>query len=192
MDSVKILIRGYAKKLPGGRWDATSATVLVKSRGKNVIIDPGEFPEKLAAALEQSGLKTNDINCVVCSHSHLDHRKASSLFPKEIVYEPFKLFKKLPDELVIPGTKIRVIFTPGHVDKHTAFLVETNEGKYAIAGDVIWWEDDEEQKTDMKSLLEHTDPVAKNPALLRENREKLFAMADYIIPGHGKMFKIVR
>ncbi len=69
MDSVKLLIQGYAKQLPDGRWDATSATVLVKSGGKKVIIDPGEFPEALQAALEKEGLQIKDIDWVVCSHS---------------------------------------------------------------------------------------------------------------------------
>jgi hypothetical protein len=41
MDEVKILIQGHARRKPDGRWDATSATVLVRSAGKFVLIDPG-------------------------------------------------------------------------------------------------------------------------------------------------------
>jgi glyoxylase-like metal-dependent hydrolase (beta-lactamase superfamily II) len=192
MDSVKLLIPGYAKQLPGGRWDATSATVMVKSGGKNVIIDPGMFPEELKSALDKEHQQINDIDIVVNSHSHLDHTRNAELFDKSKVWEPFKEYKKIPENLTVPGTQIKVIYTPGHVDKHLAFLVETAEGKCAVAGDVIWWEDGEEQKTDMASLLEHIDPVATDPTLLRESRIKLFTMADYIIPGHGKMFKIPR
>jgi glyoxylase-like metal-dependent hydrolase (beta-lactamase superfamily II) len=189
MNSVKVLIQGYAQKLPDGRWNATSTTTLVRSEGKNVIIDPGEFPEALQTALEKEHLQVSDIDYVVSSHSHQDHRKASSLFPKEKIYEPFKILKKIPDDLIIPGTFIKVIYTPGHVDKHIAFLVNTTEGKCAIAGDVFWWEDNEEQKTDIASLLEHIDPVTKDQKVLTESRKKLLSMADYVIPGHGKVFR---
>ena len=192
MDSVKLLIQGYAKKLPGGRWDATSATVLVRSGGKRVIIDPGEFPEALTAALEKEGLQTGDIDWVVTSHFHGDHAKSAKLFPKDKVYDPFKHFKKLPENLVIPDTNIKVIYTPGHTDKHIAFIVGTAEGRCGIAADVIWWADDEEQKTDLKSLLEHVDIAANDMVLLMETRKKYYALADYIIPGHGKVFKVPR
>jgi glyoxylase-like metal-dependent hydrolase (beta-lactamase superfamily II) len=190
MDSVKLLIQGYAKQLPDGRWDATSATVLVRSGGKRVIIDPGEFPEALQAALEKEGLQISDIDWVVCSHSHGDHRKSSKLFPKDRIFDPFKLYKKIPDNLVIPGTEIKVVHTPGHVDNHIVFIVVTPEGRCGIAADVIWWADNEEQKTDTKSLVEHVDIAAKDMAEMMETRQNFFSMADYIIPGHGKVFKV--
>jgi glyoxylase-like metal-dependent hydrolase (beta-lactamase superfamily II) len=192
MDSVKLLIQGYAKQLPDGRWDATSATVLVKSGGKKVIIDPGEFPETLQIALEKEGLQINDVDYVVCSHSHGDHRKSSKLFPKDRIFDPFKLYKKIPENLVIPGTDIRVVYTPGHVDNHIAFIVTTPEGRCGIAADVIWWADNEEQKTDSLSLVEHVDSAAKDMVLMMETRRKFFSMADYVIPGHGKVFKVPR
>jgi glyoxylase-like metal-dependent hydrolase (beta-lactamase superfamily II) len=192
MDSVKVLIQGYAQKLPDGRWNATSTTTLVRLEGKNVIIDPGLFPKDIQTALEKEHLEISDIDIVVSSHSHQDHARNSKLFGKEKVYNPFTEYKKIPEGLVIPGTQITVVYTPGHVDKHTAFIVDTPEGKCAIAGDVFWWEDNEEQKTDIKSLMEHLDPVAKKQVLLQESRKKLLSVADYVIPGHGKTFRVPR
>ncbi|HUW21053.1 MAG TPA: hypothetical protein VMW41_00110, partial [Candidatus Bathyarchaeia archaeon] len=58
------------------------------------------------------------------------------------------------------------------------------------AGDVFWWVDDEEQKIDKENLMIHQDPYMKNKEELRESRKKLLKIADYIIPGHGEMFKI--
>jgi len=190
MDSVKILIKGYAQQEPGGRWHATSTTVLVRSNGKNVLIDPGMNPEELQKALYNERLTLEDIDIVVNSHSHMDHTRNSKLFDKSKVLNPFTQYKQIPDDLVIPGTQIKVVFTPGHVDKHLAFLVNTSEGKCAIAGDVFWWEDDEEQKTDIKSLIEHIDPAGKNQKVLQESRKKLLALGDYIIPGHGETFRV--
>jgi glyoxylase-like metal-dependent hydrolase (beta-lactamase superfamily II) len=192
MDTAKVLIRGYAQKMPDGRWNATSTTTLVRSEGKNVIIDPGLFPKDITTALEKEGMTVEDIDIVVSSHSHQDHARNSKVFGKEKVYNPFTEYKKIPEGLVIPGTQIKVIFTPGHVDKHIAFLVDTADGKCAIAGDVFWWEDEEEQKTDYASLIAHTDPAGKDQAVLQESRKKLLAIADYVIPGHGKTYRVPR
>jgi glyoxylase-like metal-dependent hydrolase (beta-lactamase superfamily II) len=192
LDTVKVLVQGYAQQLAGGRWNATSTTTLVHSEGKNVIIDPGLFPKDIKTALEKEHLQINDIDWVVSSHSHQDHNRNSKLFGKEKIYHPFSEFKKIPEGLVIPGTKIQVVYTPGHVDKHVAFRVDTAEGKCAIAGDVFWWEDGEEQKTDYESLITHIDPLAKDQKALTESRQKLLAAADYIIPGHGKPFRVSR
>jgi glyoxylase-like metal-dependent hydrolase (beta-lactamase superfamily II) len=192
MDSVKVIVQGYAQKDAAGKWNATSTTVLVCSNGKNVLIDPGMNPEELKKALKNEHLTLGDINVIVNSHSHMDHAGNSKLFDKSLVFDPFTQYKKIPENLVIPGTEIQVIHTPGHVDKHLAFVVETPEGRCAIAGDVIWWEDDEEQKTDLKSLLAHFDVAGKDQALIQKSREKLFRLADLVIPGHGKTFKVPR
>jgi glyoxylase-like metal-dependent hydrolase (beta-lactamase superfamily II) len=58
-----------------------------------------------------------------------------------------------------------------------------------VAGDVFWWADREEQKTDRESLLFHKDPFAKDEKALLASRRKILELADWIIPGHGKMFK---
>ena len=67
--------------------------------------------------------------------------------------------------------------------------VETSRGKIAVAGDVLWWQEQQEQKIDRQQLIDKTDPFVKNMAELRASREKLLNCADFIIPGHGKMFR---
>ena len=74
---------------------------------------------------------------------------------------------------------------------HCSLLVQDeNLGKVAIAGDVFWWEDGQEQKIDEVSLIELKDSYVKNKEDLINSRKKVLAFADYIIPGHGKPFKI--
>ena len=60
-----------------------------------------------------------------------------------------------------------------------------------VAGDVFWWWSDEEQRTNREGLLGREDPYVKDAAALKKSREELLALADYIIPGHGKMFQVV-
>jgi hypothetical protein len=76
------------------------------------------------------------------------------------------------------------------VDKHISLIVYTPTGKYAVAGDIFWWEDGQKQEIDATSLIEHLDPVAKNQALLQTSRKTLLGLAKYIIPGHGKIFTV--
>ncbi len=58
-----------------------------------------------------------------------------------------------------------------------------------MAGDTFWWTDDEEQKIDVEKQDDaHPDEV--NMKNLIESRKKVLKIADYIIPGHGKMFKV--
>jgi glyoxylase-like metal-dependent hydrolase (beta-lactamase superfamily II) len=189
MDTVKLIIEGYARRMPRNRWDATSSVVLAESGEKKIVIDPGMFPETLISALQKEGLELGDIDIVICSHSHLDHRRNSNLFPKTKVLDLSTSYKKMPEIFKIPDTDIVACKTPGHMAKHMAFLVDTAEGKCGIVGDVFWWEDTEEQKIDIQSLIEHADPLASDVVLLRESRRKLLSLADFIIPGHGKTFR---
>jgi glyoxylase-like metal-dependent hydrolase (beta-lactamase superfamily II) len=91
----------------------------------------------------------------------------------------------------IPGTNIEIIKTPGHDMFHCSVLVNTAEfGKVAIVADVFWWKDGQSQETDTKNLIKHEDPYVKNKKDLMNSRKKVLEIADYIIPGHGKMFKV--
>jgi glyoxylase-like metal-dependent hydrolase (beta-lactamase superfamily II) len=191
MDELKIIIQGYAQKEASGRYNATSATVLVRSRGKLVLVDPGMNPNELKVAFDTENLKIDDIDIVVVSHSHPDHTRNRRLFDKAKFLDLFSLYQTGKDSsgnVYIPETNIEVVHTPGHVDKHFSLLIDTTGGKYAIAGDVFWWEDNEEQKLDVPSLIGHVDPVAKDQAVLQNTRKKLLDMADSIIPGHGRVF----
>jgi glyoxylase-like metal-dependent hydrolase (beta-lactamase superfamily II) len=85
---------------------------------------------------------------------------------------------------------VKIITTPGHAKSHISFLVKTEKGNVLIAGDLWWWKDDEKQETERDRLIEKDDPYVKDKDTLIKTREKMLKMADYIIPGHGKMFKV--
>ena len=64
----------------------------------------------------------------------------------------------------------------------------SDDGIYAVAGDVFWWTDDQEQTMDVNAP--DNDPEHMNHTKLTQSRKKLLAIADFIIPGHGEMFTV--
>jgi len=193
MTEVKVLIEGYAKELPGG-WRASSSTTLIKSRGKNIIVDPGCNRAALFQALAKAGLATGDIGYVLLTHSHIDHVQLAGMFDRAKVGTPDELYtgdRQGSLEEGALGPEIEVIKTPGHCPEHWSFIVRTDAETWAIAGDVFWWTDAEKQKVDIKKADEaHPDDV--DMKALIASRKKLLELADIIVPGHGKPFRTGR
>ena len=193
MPAIKILIEGYAKKI-NKDWVASSTTCLITSGTKKIITDPGCNRQKLLNALARENLATGDIDYVFLSHCHPDHILLAGIFENakcitydsNLIYDNDSLFEFNKHSL---GDDIEIVETPGHVLEHLSLVVDTAEGKVAIAGDAIWWLDDEKQIFDVNQT-DHSQAKGMNMATLIESRKKLISMADYIIPGHGKMFKV--
>jgi len=78
---------------------------------------------------------------------------------------------------------VKVISTPGHSDKNLSVMVKTKNGIVAIVGDLF------EKEGDWKK--EGTwEPWSFNPKKQASNRLKIWKNSNYIIPGHGGMFKV--
>lgn len=194
MKEMKVLIEGYAKSEEGIE-HASSSTTLIQEGNLNIIVDPGMNRQLLLNSLKKEGLTPDKINYVVLTHNHLDHMLLTGIFENALVVDDSAIYS-FEDTIKnhdgkIPGRDIEIISTPGHDQFHCSVLVKTEKyGAVAIAGDVFWWADNEKQVTDFKSLIEHNDPYVKNEEALKESRKKVLKIADYVIPGHGKMFKV--
>jgi len=194
MAEVKVLIEGYAREQNGSEF-ASSTTTLIHEKGINIIVDPGMNRKMLLDALQKEGLHPSDVNFVVLTHYHLDHSLLAGIFENARILDSSEIYSwngKIEGHGgKVPGVGIRIIKTPGHDMFHCSVFVESKKfGKVAIIGDVLWWPDGEEQKTDRESLMKHEDPYVKNREQLAESRKQVLKFADYIIPGHGKMFKV--
>ena len=191
--TVKILIEGYAKKFAKG-WLASSTVCLITSGDKKILTDPGCNRKKLLNALQQEGLTTADIDYVFLSHCHPDHSLLAGIFERakcvtwdaNLIYDNDSIFEFDAHTL---GPDIEIIQTPGHLLEHISLIVETAKGKVGIAGDAIWWLDDEAQVFDVHQP-DHSQAKGMNLNDLITSRKKLLEKSDYIIPGHGKMFKV--
>jgi len=190
MAEIKILIEGYAKQTENG-WKANSTVTLIRSNEKLILADPGFDREKLFDALKDEKIGISDIDYVFLTHGHIDHTLLAGLFEKAKIVDELYVYEKdaiIKHNGIIPDTGLRVIRTPGHMEEHCSLVVEAKEGIYVVAGDVFWWMEGEEQEVDIGRP--DNDPEHMDIKKLIKSRKKILELADYIIPGHGKMFKV--
>ncbi|MEO1033524.1 MAG: MBL fold metallo-hydrolase [Bacteroidota bacterium] len=193
MTQIKVLVQGYALPLDKG-WKASSTVCLITAGDKKIITDPGCNREALLQALSDEQLQTSDIDYVFLSHYHPDHILLAGIFEnaKYITFDSGLMYDKdLMTEFDkhVLGEDIEIVHTPGHVKQHLSLIVNTPKGKVAVAGDVVWWLDTEEQQFNLHQP-DHMQAIDMDMQALVESRKLLLRQADYIIPGHGKLFKV--
>jgi len=191
MNEIAVLVEGYARETGNG-WIASSAATLVKSNGKKIVVDPGCSRKKLMSALMNEGLKKEDIDFVLLTHGHTDHALLSGIFERAKVLTAEEIYESDRQEEHnnrIPGTDLEIIQTPGHCREHCSLVVPTPKGTYVIAGDVFWWTDGEKQAPDVRKE-DSAHPEEVDMKKLMESRKRILRIADYVIPGHGKAFKV--
>ncbi len=185
MAEVKILIKGYTTEDTGEHEiDATVPTItLVKDNDLVIISDPGvlENQQILVDKLKDEGLTVDDIDIVFITHSHIDHYRNIGMFPKAKTLEYWGLWDGVAvkdwDEQFTDD--IKIIKTPGHNYDSLTMLVKTKNGIAAICGDVFW-----------KENFPEDDPYASDKEELKKSREKVLKLADWIVPGHGEMYRV--
>lgn len=184
---VKILIEGYtnadSKAESGGEEKTCPTITLVRDGGLVIVVDPGVLDSQqiLINALQNEGLTISDVNMICITHSHIDHYRNIGMFPKAKTLEYFGVWDKgrCEDWQEHFTPNIQILRTPGHDYTSITLFVNTDNGIVAICGDVFWRENKPE-----------TDAYATEPEKLRESRQTVLKLADWIIPGHGKMYKV--
>jgi glyoxylase-like metal-dependent hydrolase (beta-lactamase superfamily II) len=166
-----------------------------------ILVDPGDEPEKIQAALDDLGVKT--VEAILLTHTHFDHVGAVAPMAKATgapVYCPKLEVPVLADimawvpwpgigpfesydadetleggeKLELAGLDIDVIFTPGHSPGHMTYSIPS-EGAI-LSGDVLF-----------QGSIGRTDlPGGDHQRLLRSIAELLDALPDEtaVLPGH--------
>ncbi|MBT4540675.1 MBL fold metallo-hydrolase [Candidatus Woesearchaeota archaeon] len=189
MSEIKVLIEGYTSGETNGR--SCSTVVLIKDDfdgvEMNIVVDPGTLSSQQALIdeLKKEGVKPKDVDIVVITHSHMDHYANIGMFSnaKSLSFDGwynYDFWGKCNGKI---SNDLKLIKTPGHSDDSITLLVKTKiDGKpaiVAICGDVFW-----------KENLPKKDKFANNEVELMKSRKKVLKIADYIIPGHGGMYKV--
>ncbi len=190
--SVVVLKPGYARWEGYASQRACGTITLVKSH-KVCMVDLGIPSDKelILKQLKTHKLTTNDIDFVILTHSDVDHIGNLNLFPdatfiggNDVIQGD--LFKEFFKEKYVVDENITVIHTPGHDNRSITVLVKTKEGMVAITGDLF------EYNKDWLTVdtSEAWEPWSQDKNLQNKSRSKIWKLADFIVPGHGHMFKV--
>ncbi|SHE68041.1 Glyoxylase, beta-lactamase superfamily II [Microbulbifer donghaiensis] len=193
-NKVTVLTEGYVRPIEGrefipgksadGARNVAGTVVLVRGEDVTLVADPGMVKDRtnILAALKEQGVAPEDVTHVFISHHHPDHTVNIALFPNAEVVDFWGRYR---DDLwqdhadgyeLAPG--IKVLRTPGHTDEDATLLVETADGTYALTH--LWWFPD---------MTPAQDPLASSQADLDKHRQQILEIADWIVPGHGQMFR---
>lgn len=186
MAEVKILIEGFTNadsKESGSDEKTRTTTCLITDNNFKIVSDPGvlESQQVMIDALNNENLSVHDITHVFITHSHIDHYRNIGMFPEAKTVEYWGVWdkEKVWDRPQNLTENIEIIETPGHNYDGLSMLVKTNEGIIAIVGDVYW-----------KENYPEDDPYASDEAFLQKSRKEILEKADFIVPGHGKIYKV--
>jgi len=177
-----VLTAGYAD-------DRVASTVSLILDGKSVIVvDPGMVSDRSAILepLGELGVDVGDITDVVLSHHHPDHTINVALFPNARVHDHQAIYlgdvwqdAEVDETGRLVSPHVRLIATPGHTSQDITTVVTSNAG--LIVCTHLWWH--ETGPAD--------DPFAPDRELLRQQRERVLALAPaLVVPGHGAPFVV--
>lgn len=163
-----------------------AATVSFVADGdRRVVIDPGMVADRarILEPLARLGLRPEDITDVVLSHYHPDNVMNVGLFGNANVHDHKAIYRAdqwtdREAEGAELSPSIALIRTPGHGPDDISLLAGTAEGVVAVVGD-LWW----------RPNGPANDPVAPDREVLRQSRRRVAALANLIVPGHGRPFR---
>ena len=195
MHEVIVLVQGYVDETSVGKYRAGGTVTLVRGE-PNVIIDTGDVWQRheIVDALAAQGLDPSDIHFVINTHGHADHIGNNNLFPHATFVLDSDLSRHgeywthdfVAGRLLIDATDgsapITVVATPGHTDHDLSVIVTTELGVVAVVGDLFEYEGDEIDNAWQR--------WSRNAEVQRQSRVEILAMADFIVPGHGDMFRV--
>nr|CAD7195144.1 unnamed protein product [Timema douglasi]CAD7396707.1 unnamed protein product [Timema poppensis] len=150
--------------------------------------------DRVVEGLTREGLTCDNVDFVVSTHGHSDHIGNNNLFlkAKHIVgfsvsfQDQYFIHPFETSEPYIIDDGVVVIPTPGHTLDHVSVLVRTSDlGTVVVAGDLFEKVEDLEDPS-LWRLVAGSD----NQEEQEKNRNKILLLADWIVPGHGPIFKV--
>ncbi len=181
MTTVDVLTAGYVRSP-----NVASTVALVRDGDASIVVDPGMVARRSAILdpLRALGLEPGDVTHVFLSHHHPDHTMNVALFPNAEVVDFWARYR---DDVWLDhdGDGYRLSphatlwLTPGHSEEDATLVVDANDGTYAFTH--LWW---------LEDRTPEVDPLGWDQAAIERNRERVLAVADVVVPGHGPSFRV--
>lgn len=190
---VFVLFEGYSRTEQAGKiMKANCSCSLIKAWDLNIIVDtmtPWD-KDRIVQKLKEHNLDPSDINFVINTHGHSDHIGNNNLFLNAIHVVGQSVNKGDEYDLeafekghYIISDQVKVIATPGHTLDSVSVEVKADDGLYMIVGDLF------EKEEDIKDGSIWREAGSEDPEQQKNHRQKVLSSADFIVPGHGKMFR---
>jgi len=161
--------------------DARSSVTMIINERHKIIVDSGLMGEEepLCRALAELGVKPEEIDCIVNTHSHPDHCGNNHLFSKA------KVLTAKGGDVIAPG--VWVLATPGHSMDSVSVVVETKTATLqmktiVISGDALPTLGNFKKKVPPALHVDYDLAVA--------SMQRILALADFVVPGHDLPFSI--
>lgn len=193
----------------------------IQGASRNILVDSGvtvddfvkhgspgnRHVQTLPEGLAKLGLRPEDIDLVIQTHLHFDHRSYALIFKKARFlvqrteleyhrnpppYEPRPCPRDVLEAIdwqVLDGDYeveegLKILFTPGHTAGGQSVAVDTTKGLAVIEG-----LDSNDEVYDPPPSMVWTGPVAtaaihSDPALAYDNARRIKEMADIVVPLH--------
>jgi hydroxyacylglutathione hydrolase len=192
--------------LPVGVLQCNCSILGDETTGEAMVVDPGDEPDRILAAIEDRGLT---VRSIVITHAHIDHvmgvaevrrrtGAAVAMHPGErALYDnlapqaawlgvptpervEIDTWLKAGDTLRVGEIEMEVRFTPGHSPASISLWIPS--AKKAIVADTLF-----------RRSIGRTDlPGADHATLVRSIRDQLFTLPPetVVVPGHGDLTTI--
>ena len=180
MATVHLLHAGYT----GER--TASSVVLVRDGDVLIVSDPGMVRSRsmILDPLRDLDVEPEAVTHVFLSHHHPDHTMNVALFPNAEVVDFWARYKDdlwldMPGDGYRLSPKSQLWLTPGHTMEDASLIVEADDAVYAMTH--LWWHGDRSPEL---------DPYCDDQAAIYAGRERVLAIADVVVPGHGDAFRV--
>uniref|UniRef100_A0A0N4ZWV8 Metallo-beta-lactamase domain-containing protein 1 n=1 Tax=Parastrongyloides trichosuri TaxID=131310 RepID=A0A0N4ZWV8_PARTI len=182
MTTITQIIDGYVREDNSSTTKASGSVILIERFNKILLFDCGdpwnekELKENL---MKKRKLKIEDITDIIISHWHIDHIGNLGIFPDNKLQRNWEQFKDIENVMNIKINSVKEC----HSNEDVYIIASNNDGTTLISGDIF------ENENDIWNE-ENWCCQSKNVIHQKLQRYLLSKNVDFIIPGHGSIFKI--